>query len=249
MVLIFPMAGLSSRFSKAGYDIPKYMLPIDEHSVFYHAVNGFKNLFTDVKVLFVCRDIYNTQKFIESECKIMNLINYEIVILNEPTDGQAETVYLGLKNSTLNLTDSLLIFNIDTFRPNFKLPNELNFKHLDGYLEVFEAEGNHWSFILPESNESNKVIKTAEKERISGLCSSGLYYFKQISDFNEIFGEIMSKNDRVKNEFFIAPMYNYLIEKKKDIRYFKISLNEIIFCGTPDEYSRIKNETNKFKIR
>ncbi|ECK7515207.1 capsular biosynthesis protein, partial [Campylobacter jejuni] len=26
MIIIFPMAGLSSRFAKAGYDKPKYML-------------------------------------------------------------------------------------------------------------------------------------------------------------------------------------------------------------------------------
>ncbi|EDP5628571.1 capsular biosynthesis protein, partial [Campylobacter jejuni] len=28
MIIIFPMAGLSSRFTKAGYDKPKYMLDL-----------------------------------------------------------------------------------------------------------------------------------------------------------------------------------------------------------------------------
>ena len=36
------MAGLSSRFAKAGYKVPKYMLDIDGNSVFYHAVSSFK---------------------------------------------------------------------------------------------------------------------------------------------------------------------------------------------------------------
>ncbi|EDP5982441.1 capsular biosynthesis protein, partial [Campylobacter jejuni] len=39
MIIIFPMAGLSSRFTKAGYDKPKYMLDLKGNSVFFHAVN------------------------------------------------------------------------------------------------------------------------------------------------------------------------------------------------------------------
>lgn len=44
MIIIFPMAGLSSRFAKAGYDKPKYMLDLKGNSVFFHAVNSFKNI-------------------------------------------------------------------------------------------------------------------------------------------------------------------------------------------------------------
>lgn len=40
MIIIFPMAGLSSRFAKAGYDKPKYMLDLKGNSVFFHAVNS-----------------------------------------------------------------------------------------------------------------------------------------------------------------------------------------------------------------
>lgn len=70
-----------------------------------------------------------------------------------------------------------MIFNIDTFRPNFSLPTTLDFCKIDGYLEVFEANGEQWSFVLADENDN--VIKTAEKERILNLCSSGLYYLKK----------------------------------------------------------------------
>ncbi|ELZ6526290.1 capsular biosynthesis protein, partial [Campylobacter jejuni] len=56
MIIIFPMAGLSSRFAKAGYDKPKYMLDLKGNSVFFHAVNSFKKYFKDFKFLFVYRD-------------------------------------------------------------------------------------------------------------------------------------------------------------------------------------------------
>jgi hypothetical protein len=37
-------------------------------------------------------------------------------------------------------------------------------------------------------------------------------------------------------------MYNYLIDAQKDIRFSKISLDSITFCGTPEEYLQLKNK-------
>ena len=245
MTIIFPMAGMSSRFTKAGYDKPKYMLKVDDKSVFYYAISSFKNYFESCNFLFIYRDIQDTKTFIENECKQMGLNHYESIFLDAPTNGQAETVYLGLLKSQCDVNESILVFNIDTFRPNFQLPSELDFNNIDGYLEVFEAEGDHWSFVLPEGSTSDKVKKTTEKERISSLCSSGLYYFKRAGDFIDIF-EMLQKNDiRTKNEYYIAPMYNYLIEQGKDIRYSIIDLDEIIFCGTPQEYEVLQNKNEK----
>ncbi len=244
MTIVFPMAGLSSRFAKAGYTKPKYMLEVDENSVFFHAVNSFKKYFDSCNILFIYRDINNTKSFIENECLKMGVHSYELVELKEATEGQAHTVYLGLEDRKIKDDEDILIFNIDTFRPNFTLPSELDFNSLDGYLEVFEAEGEHWSFVLPENEKSNKVIKTTEKERISNLCSSGLYYFKYSKDFKDVFNLLIRKQDKSKNEYYIAPMYNYLIKGNKDIRYSKILLNEIIFCGTPDEYLLLKAKIN-----
>lgn len=240
MTIIFPMAGLSSRFTKAGYDRPKYMLDVDGNTVFYHAVNSFKKYFSNCKILFIYRDIQNTKDFIENECMSMNINSFELIELDYKTEGQAHTVALGLEKANIQDDESILIFNIDTFRPNFELPQEIDFDTVDGYLEVFEAKGDHWSFVLSKDKDSNKVIKTTEKERISSLCSSGLYYFKKTIDYNRVFKEIEKKNDKSKNEYYIAPMYNYLIKEEEDIRYSQISLDEIVFCGTPYEYEALK---------
>ena len=39
-----------------------------------------------------------------------------------------------------------------------------------------------------------------------------------------------------KGELYVAPLYNYLISKNKEIHYELISRYEVVFCGTPDEY-------------
>ena len=242
MQIIFPMVGLSSRFAKAGFEKPKYMLDIDGNTVFYHAINSFKRYFNEHEFLFIFRNIQTTEKFINDECQKLNLKNYKTICLDQPTDGQAETVYLGMKKADIYESEQILVFNIDTFRPNFELPKNLDLASIDGYLEVFQAEGEHWSFVLPESEGSNKVLRTTEKDRISSLCSSGLYYFRKAKDYFDTFEKIIKINDRTKNEFYIAPMYNYLIKQNKDIRYARISRDEIIFCGTPDEYKAVKKQ-------
>lgn len=239
MTLIFPMAGLSSRFVKQGYTKPKYMLPLYDNSVFFYVLNGFKTYFNVFEILFIYRDIQDTENFIKRECAKLSLQKYQSIKLDNETLGQAHTAFLGLQKANISDEESIIIFNIDTFRPNFSLPTCFDIEKVDGYLEVFEADGDQWSFVLPEDEKHYKVKRTAEKERISSFCSSGLYYFRKSKDFKDIFKTMQEKNDFTKNELYIAPMYNYLIERGDDIRYCKIGLDEIVFCGTPQEYEKL----------
>lgn len=56
------MAGMSSRFFKAGYDKPKYMLEATGITLFEHSVLSFKNYFERESFLFIIRDKYDTKK-------------------------------------------------------------------------------------------------------------------------------------------------------------------------------------------
>ena len=40
-----------------------------------------------------------------------------------------------------------------------------------------------------------------------------------------------------KAELYVAPLYNYLINKNKSIYYNLIDNNDVIFCGVPNEYT------------
>lgn len=227
------MAGLSSRFLKAGYTIPKYMLYIRNRSLFYLSVHSFEKYFNNNKFIFITRNIFDSPKFIQEECKLLGISNYNIVSLNQPTKGQAETVYLGIQESLLTQSEDILIFNIDTFRPNFTLPDKI--MNWDGYLECFIGSGSNWSYAKTlDDTAATKVIKTAEKQEISNFCSTGIYYFKRCSDFIEAYTNEYATNKT--KELYIAPLYNYLINKNKAIHIHIIGKNEVFFCGTPEEY-------------
>lgn len=238
-MFVIPMAGLSSRFFKAGYDKPKYQLMLGKETVFSWAVRSFEKYFQTDKFVFIYRDVYNTNQFIQSELDKLEILDYELVCLPEETLGQADTVYQGI--SYISSDEEIYIFNIDSKILNFNKPSWV--AECDGYLEVFKGEeGEHWSFVLPESENSLKVIKTTEKERISDLCSDGLYYFKKKSTFEKLFLNAKVNNQTTKNEYYIAPLYNRLISQDLIVYYNLIMRSNILFCGTPDEYQLLNSK-------
>jgi hypothetical protein len=233
------MAGKSSRFFKAGYKQPKYMLPLgNESCVFDEAIKSFKKYFKSDLFLFIIREGKEIKDFVTKQCVDLGIETYEIIVLDHDTSGQAETVFLGIdKSKLIDPNDDVYIFNIDSIRLNFEKPNKDFLNNIGGYLEVFKGKGDHWSFALPE--EDNFVSKTTEKIRISDLCSNGLYYFSSANLFVETYYDFGDVNNY--NEFFIAPMYNIMIERGIRVKYKLIETNATLFSGVPSEYESLLN--------
>jgi dTDP-glucose pyrophosphorylase len=233
-LFVIPMAGLSSRFFKAGYQQPKYQLRLDQQSIFEWSVRSFEAYFTTDQFIFIMRDVYDAPTFVSQMIKKLGIQHARIVILPHDTQGQADTVYQGLQHT--HYDDDLIIFNIDSKRHHYKKPDW--YQSCDGYLEVFYDRGEHWSFIEPAPDQQH-VIRTTEKQKISDYCSNGLYTFKYRKDFDDIFNFAQNKKITHQGELYIAPLYNQLISAGKKIRYELVSPHQIEFCGTPDEYHQL----------
>jgi hypothetical protein len=246
-VIVIPMAGMSRRFSEAGYSRPKYELQAHGHSLFYWSVASFRKYFDSEYFLFVARRGCGVPAFIEAECSALGIKNFEVVELESPTRGQAETVYLGLKaaqgRAAKEFRQALLVFNIDTIRPGYQFPSEVMLS--DGYIETFDGVGDGWSFAKTSAPYSNRVIRTSEKSRISDHCSTGLYYFRSVELFLGVYEEIASQSAeefmREWKELYIAPMYNLMIEKCMLIQLHEIDCRDVVFSGVPAEYEAFKS--------
>lgn len=237
-MIVIPMAGLSSRFRKAGFDKPKYMLEAKGMTLFEHALLSFNEYFNSEPFLFILLDVEGTLDFVKAKANTLGIDKIEIVTLEAPTRGQAETVYLGLQGIEMVDDLSITIFNIDTFRPGFRYPTSFNTEQIDGYLETFIGEGANWSNVLPVKGSTDRVALTAEKQEISQYCCTGLYYFKSAISYINLFETYIQRDvDELQGgEFYIAPMYNDLIKAGFDIRFSVIDKSDVIFCGVPDEY-------------
>lgn len=244
MIIVIPMAGLSRRFTEAGYLTPKYMLKCGGISIFRHAIFSFKALFGTVHFLFVYREIQDTGRFIEDECIAMGLTDFSRIRIDVPTRGQAETVAIALRQVRADANEPVLIFNIDTIRPGYRLPSIAAVA--DGYLEVFLGEGDSWSFVAPAEGFEHRVALTTEKRRVSNLCSTGLYYFRRCEDFLFAFDEELVCGPADANEFYVAPLFNQLISRGLDIRYEIIDAGEVYFSGVPQEYEALCAQAERY---
>ena len=138
------MCGESKRFKIKGYRTPKFLLNLRNKTIFYHVVNGFRKYIN--KDLFVF--IINNPKykiFLLREFKKLNLKKYRIVLLKSKTNGQAETVFEGIKNVKIN--NGLYIFNIDTILKKFEKKNTDE----DGYWEVFLGKVIKFTHIMEKN--------------------------------------------------------------------------------------------------
>ena len=246
MYVVFPMVGVSKRFREQGYEVPKYRLPLGEKFVFDFVVEPFVKSHSEDILLFICRksDI-GVSSFVKSRMQMLNFENFTIVELDEMTSGQAETVYRGI--SGLQHSAELTVFNIDTFLLNYeKITMKIGkYSGCAGVIEVFEDEGENWSFVAVEEDA---VTMTAEKRKISRLASNGLYLFATIGLYQRVYEDfyVNEVGNEQHGEKYIAPMYNEIVRNGGMVKIKKIQREDIVFCGVPEEYEACKLKYSRY---
>jgi len=243
MQAVIPMAGRGSRFVKAGYKIPKYMIKVKQKTLFEYSVQSLPNSIIDKYIFVVLEDHilkYNLIDFIYEKMKPYDKKEILIVKLKEVTRGQAETVFMA--RDVIDKTDDLIIYNIDTYFVSSTLEEKLVSKHLkrDGVIGAFKLNviEDKWSFA--EVDDNDNVIRTTEKEVISNIALTGFYHFTKASDFLDVAEEKIRKNELYKGEFYVAPLYNDLIKLGK--KFVLDFVDKIIPLGTPEDLRRAEYE-------
>jgi len=233
--IVITMAGLSSRFKKAGYEVPKYMITTNGKTLFEWSMLSLKS-FIDSKssFIFIARSGEGSAKFIKDSCSSLGIDDVSIVEIDELTDGQATTVLFAKKY--LVLEHPIGIYNIDTHVKPYVI-NSLDIEG-NGWIPCFEAEGNKWSFVSLDGNRNATSVR--EKVRISSNATVGFYWFKSAKLYFDTYESYYSDDNNVEmNEKYIAPLYNDLINKGLNVRIKLISELDIVPMGTPDDISNI----------
>jgi dTDP-glucose pyrophosphorylase len=100
--------------------------------------------------------------------------------------------------------------------------NEFMYKmqetNADGGIVSFTATHPKWSFA--KIDENGLVTEVAEKNPISDIATVGYYFWKYGSDFIKYAEQMIEKNIRVNNEYYVCPVFNQAIEDNKQIRTF-----------------------------
>ena len=205
MILVLPMAGRGERFVRAGYTIPKPLIALEESvPMFARAASSFPlEQFTEI-IFVVLREHCELYQFDSIIRRHYAHFNIKVVVLDNVTSGQAETVALALAGKSRD--EELIVFNGDSaFNDDISPWLIENASHYDGALQVFRDTDPRWSFARVDDN--GKVLETAEKRVISDLASTGMYYFKSWVRYMRLYDKLELSG----GEKYIAPMFNHLI--------------------------------------
>jgi len=227
MNILIPMAGAGKRFADAGYMFPKPIIEIQNKPMIQWVIDSLK---INANYIFIVQKEHQEKFNIKSVLKILKP-NCKVIELDGVTEGAACTTLLAKKY--INNNKPLIIANSDQFIKwnSSKSLYNFNSKKYDGAILTFEAIHPKWSYA--KCNKSNFVTEVAEKKVISKNATVGVYYWKKGSQYVKYAEQMIKKNIRVNNEFYVCPVFNGAIKDKKKIVIEQV--DEMHGLGTPED--------------
>ena len=225
--VVIPMAGAGSRFSSAGYTFPKPLIEVKGKPMIQVVV---ENLGIEADYTYIVRkehyEKYNLKNMLELITPGCN-----IVVVESITDGAACTVLLA--KDIINTNKQLLIANSDQWIDwdSSDFMYSMQNSSVDGGILYFNSKHPKWSYM--KLDDFGLVRMIAEKKVISDLATVGIYFFKKGSDFVKYTEKMISKDIRVNNEFYVAPVYNEGIEDGMKVKPYKV--RKMMGLGTPED--------------
>lgn len=223
--LLIPMVGRGQRFRDEGFILPKQLIQVGHQQMIDWSMSCIKT--DECNQIFIIRRDTVTNNEMDTVLRDKFGQDITIVIAEEETEGTVSSCLLA--EQYINNDLPLSITTLDMyFEPHFD-PSKV--ENSDGVVLTFDADNPAYSY--SQIGEDGYVIKTAEKQVISNHAHAGLYHFARGSDFVRLAKEMINRNIRVKNEFYVAPLYNLFIEEGMKISIQPI--DRLWSMGTPDE--------------
>lgn len=226
--IVVPMAGRGSRFASAGYVMPKPLIEIYGHPMIEYVVKNTCPT-SEHRFVFICQydhlkkyDLANVLERIAPGCVV--------VTVNQITEGAACTVLSA--EQYIDNDDPMMIANSDQYVDTDINEYLLSMGDYDGLIMTMPANHPKWSYI--RYDEEGLVTLVREKEVISDQATVGIYNYKHGSDFVRYAKQMISKDIRVNGEFYVAPVYNEMIQAGMRLGYKNVGA-KMHGLGTPED--------------
>jgi NDP-sugar pyrophosphorylase family protein len=222
------MAGIGSRFSRAGYSVPKPLIDVDGKPMIQLAV---ESLSIPGQFLFVTRD---DPVFGDQLVDVLRQATKDPIIksIDYLTDGAACTCLL--LSEYIDNDNPLIITNCDQVM------------EWDGAAFLRFVEGGDFDGAVvtyAKQTEKNSYVRLgpdgfatefAEKKIISEHSLNGIHYWRRGADFVRS-ANAMIKNSTASGEFYVSLTYNELVREGKRIVVYEIPLSQHFAVGTPED--------------
>lgn len=228
--IVVAIAGEGKRFRDAGYAVPKPFIDVKGKTMLERALD---NLYIPGTRFIVIARSAHLNEYKEVISALQKKYEIELLTIDMLTAGMVSTILFAAH--LISTDDPLVVTGCDQVVdiPMEDFIRDAQKRNVGGSLMTFYATHPKWSYV--EINDNGDAIRVKEKEPISTHANVGIYYFAHGKDFVQAASQMIAQNDRVNNEFYVAPVYNYMIKNGIKVGIYEIKESQMHGLGTPED--------------
>ena len=219
------MAGNSKRFTDVGVTTPKWALTAGGRTLLGWAFFSVADLLDTSRVVLVARE--EDAAVLGQTLDGSPLREQPRVVFSAPGPRRGQAVDSALAVSALSASEQrqpVVVWNADTL-----VTGATDFPAGGNWLQLAPKSGDQWSFA---QLDGTRVVRTAEKERISSWASTGLYGFAS----GHVFLDLVRQGAATDGETYVAPLYNALIAAGERVSGVLVPGHSVVPLGTPEQF-------------
>ena len=241
--IVIPMAGHGSRFAEAGYSEPKPLIPVAGRPMIQLVVTNLTPAIPH-RFIFICQQAHLAHYPLASILQD-SAPGCVIIPIDHVTEGAACTVLLA--RPYIDNASPLMIANCDQYVDTDinQYLHHLDAQRLDGLIMTMAACHPKWSYLRFDKNGS--IVEVVEKQVVSNEATVGIYNYRQGYLFVKAALAMIEANERVNNEFYVAPAYNRMLCSGKKLGFYNVGSegNGMYGLGVPEDLDLFKKHINQ----
>lgn len=248
MQIIIPMAGLGTRFVRAGYQTIKPLIEVDGRPMIEHVVRMFPG---EHDFLFICARPHLEETPLRAVLEA--LVPGATIVAIEPHKGGPVCTALAaqayIKDDEpviLNYCDAAAPWDYGDFKQRMA--------HLDCAGALVAFRGFHPHSLGPTlyayiREQNNTLLEIREKrafteQRMNEYASTGAYYFRRGELLKHYFRRAVERDYQTQGEYFASIPYNLLVEDGLPVHVYEV--RQFTHWGTPDDLAEYQAWSDYF---
>lgn len=245
------MSGFGERFRRAGYSLPKPLIPIDGKPIIAHVIDMFPG---ETDFLFICNQDhldnpdYAVRATLERYCptgRVVGIPSHKL--------GPVHAVRLV---EHLIRDDSPVVVNYCDFTCYWDWPQFVRFTSETGCAGAIPAYKGFHPHTLGSTNyaymreQDGWVLDIQEKQpytqnRMEEFASSGTYYFRNGALMKRAFKETVDLQLHVNGEYYVSLAYRPLLAQSMPVAVY--ALQHFMQWGTPQDVAEYNGWSRAFR--
>lgn len=247
MLLLIPIGGLGTRFSKANYSKPKPLINVLGKPILFWLLDNL-NLSNISHIIIPYHPSLKPYRFEDLLKKTYQQLSFIFIPLNSNTEGASHTIKLALEKLEQTIKDQpILCLDSDNFYTTDIISLYQN-QHNKNSVIVFKDETSEPIYSYCRINDNNHIIEIKEKDKISDYANTGGYGFNSWKQLLENINFIMDKKIKQKDEYYTSTVIREMINKGNTFNILEIPSNNFICLGTPLQVRLFCNNYPKYSI-